>query len=301
MYDLAVIGAGAAGLSAAIYAARANLNFIVLEQDGFGGGQIVSAHSVQNYPGAGEISGNELSEKLRNHAVSLGAKIIFFDVESITDHAGHKLITSSLGEIIEAKAVILATGAIPKKLGVKGENEFFGRGVSYCATCDGAFFNGKDAAVIGGGDAAVEDALYLSKICRTVTLIHRRSEFRAAKSRVELLEKSENVKIILNTEVKEIIGEKSVKGLKTTSGKTESELPADGVFVAVGTTPVTNCISGLPLTFENGFVIAGEDCKTEIPGLFVAGDIRKKQLRQVLTAAADGANAVLSVQEYLNK
>ncbi|MGN1194622.1 MAG: thioredoxin-disulfide reductase [Acutalibacteraceae bacterium] len=300
MYDLAIIGAGAAGLTAAIYAARAGLNFVVLEQDGFGGGQIISAHSVQNYPGINEISGFDLGEKLRSHADSLGAEIRLFTVGKICDKGEYKLISSLDGEEIEAKAVILASGASPKKLGVPGETEFSGKGVSYCATCDGAFFKDKDVAVIGGGDTAVEDAIYLSKICKTITLIHRRSEFRAAKSRVDALKKLDNVTFRLNTQVKKILGEERVGSLLLIQDKKETEIPVDGVFIAVGTEPVTECLKELAIKLDNGSVTASEDCKTEIPGLFVAGDIRKKPLRQVLTAASDGANAVFSAAEYLN-
>lgn len=300
MYDLAIIGAGAAGLTAAIYAARAGLRFVVLEQDGLGGGQILSAHSVQNFPGAGEISGFDLGEKMKNHAVSLGAEIRFFAVDKIADKGEYKLISSFEGETVEAKTVILAPGASPKKLGVPGEDKLCGKGVSYCATCDGAFFKGKDVAVIGGGDTAVEDAIYLSKICKTVTLIHRRGELQAAKSRVEALKKLDNVTFRLNAQVKEILGEKAVTGITVSESQKETELSVDGVFIAVGSTPVTDCIKELALRLENGFVTADEDCKTEIPGLFVAGDVRKKPLRQVLTAASDGANAVFSAQEYIN-
>ncbi|MDD6275462.1 MAG: FAD-dependent oxidoreductase [Clostridia bacterium] len=299
MFDLAVIGAGATGLTAAIYAARAGINFIVLEKDGIGGGQIMSAHSVQNYPGFENISGIELSEKILNHSVSLGAEIRYFNVDSITNSGNYKIISSTHGETVTAKTVLIATGAKPKKLEIPGENEFSGKGVSYCATCDGSFYADKDIAVIGGGDTAIEDVIYLSNICSTVTLIHRSKVFRAAKSRTALVQELKNVKIILEAQIKEIIGKNKVTALKFLEKGVEKEIMVDGVFIAVGIQPVTDCLKNLPIKLENGFIVADENCKTNIPGIFAAGDIRTKPLRQFLSAASDGSNAVRSIQEYL--
>lgn len=296
MYDTIIIGAGAAGLTAAIYAARAGLHFLVLEQDGIGGGQILAAHRVQNYPGFPDSTGIDLGEAIRGHAVSLGAQIELGTVETVKQADKHYQIVLQNGNILETGTVIAATGASPRKLGVPGEKEFLGKGVSYCATCDGAFFKDKNALVVGGGDTAVEDALYLASICRHVTLIHRREEFRAAKTRADLLKEKPNISLRLNAEVGAIIGDGKVTGVTLKDG---SVLPADGVFIAVGTVPETGYLQDLPLDLENGYVIAGEDCRTALPGIFAAGDIRKKPLRQVITAAADGANAVFSILDEL--
>lgn len=301
MYDLVIIGGGAAGLTAAIYAARAGLNFIVLEQDGWGGGQITSAHTVQNYPGLPDINGADLGEAIKEQAVSLGAKIELGIAEKVNDFSEYKEIVLHDGQAIKARAVIAATGAIPKKLGVKGETELLGRGVSYCAVCDGAFFAGKDAFVIGGGDTAVEDAIYLSAICSSVTLVHRRDSFRAPEKRVEALTKLPNVKIRYNETLSAITGDPRVDGVELKSANGIEYYKADAVFIAVGIVPATDYLKDLPLDFENDYIVANEDCKTSVKGLFAAGDIRKKQLRQVVTAVADGANAAASAIEYLKQ
>lgn len=301
MYDLVIIGGGAAGLTAAIYAARAGLNFIVLEQDGWGGGQITSAHTVQNYPGVPEINGADLGEVIKEQAVSLGAKIELGIVEKVNDFYKYKEIVLHGRETIKAKTVIAATGAIPKKLGVQGESELLGRGVSYCAVCDGAFFAGKDVFVIGGGDTAVEDAIYLSSICSSVTLVHRRNSFRAPETRVEALRNLPNVKFCCSETLNAITGYPRVDGVELKSANGIEHYKADGVFIAVGTVPATDYLKSLPLDFEDDYIVANEDCKTSVSGLFVAGDIRKKQLRQVVTAVADGANAAASAIEYLKQ
>lgn len=299
MYDLVIVGAGAAGLTAAIYAARAGLNFAVLEQDGWGGGQITSAHTVENYPGVPNVNGADLGEKIKEQAVSLGAKIELGIVEKINDNGSSKEIVLHNGDIINTKAVIAASGANPRKLNITGEHTLLGRGVSYCAVCDGAFFADKDVFVIGGGDTAVEDAIYLSSICKSVTLVHRRDTFRAPKTRLEILKSLPNVTIRCNEVLSAITGGQRVDGveLKTVSGC--KHYKADGVFIAIGSIPATDCLKNLPLEFDNDYVVAGEDCKTKIDGIFAAGDIRKKPLRQVVTAVADGANAAASAIEYL--
>ncbi|MGN1203371.1 MAG: NAD(P)/FAD-dependent oxidoreductase [Eubacterium sp.] len=299
MYDLAIIGGGAAGLTAAIYAARAGLDFIVLEQDGWGGGQITSAHKVENYPGVANVSGADLGESIKEQAVSLGAKIELGIVESINDLQDYKEIALHSGDTVKAKTVIAATGANPRRLGVAGEHELLGRGVSYCAVCDGAFFADKNVFVIGGGDTAVEDAIYLSSICKSVTLVHRREIFRAPKTRVDLLYKLSNVTVLCNETLSAITGEQRVDGVDLESSQGCRHYKADGVFIAVGTVPATSYLQNLPLDFEDGYVVAGENCSTAVNGLFVAGDIRKKPLRQVVTAVADGANAAASAIEYL--
>ncbi len=299
MYDLVIIGGGAAGLTAAVYAARAGLDFVILEQDGWGGGQITSAHTVENYPGLPNISGADLGEAIKSHAVSLGAKIVFAIVDEVRNCADYKEILLHSGDSVRAKTVIAATGASPRKLGVDGEKTLLGRGVSYCAVCDGAFFEGKDVFVIGGGDTAVEDALYLSSICKSVTLVHRRDVFRAPKTRVELLREKDNVNIICNATLNKITGEERVDGADIQTADGNRHMAASAVFIAVGSEPATAYLSGLPLDFDNGYVVAGEDCKTAVGGIFAAGDIRKKQLRQLVTAVADGANAVAGVTDYL--
>lgn len=299
MYDLVIIGAGAAGLTAAIYAARAGLNFVVLEQDGWGGGQIVSAHRVQNYPGLSDINGSDLGESLREHAVSLGAEIEFGTVREIKDNGEYKEIILDTADVLKAKSVIAATGANPRQLGVAGEKEFLGKGVSYCAVCDGAFFTGKDVFVIGGGDTAVEDAIYLSSICKSVTLVHRRDTFRAPQTRMDILNELSNVAVRCNEELHTITGAERVDGAELTNGKENEHFKTDGVFIAVGTVPATDYLKNLPISFEDDYVVANEDCKTDVSGLFVAGDIRKKPLRQVVTAVADGANAATSAIAYL--
>lgn len=302
MIDLAIVGAGPAGLSAAIYAARAGLDFVVLEQDGCGGGQITAAHEVENCPGMGRISGTGLGDAFRNHAEALGAVIRYAVVEGLRDGGDHKELQIEGEENLLARTVIAATGAVPKTLGVPGERELSGAGVSYCATCDGAFFQGKDVLVAGGGDTAVEDALYLSPLCRQVTLILRGEAFRAAKSRVELLEARQNVTILFRTRLLEIKGGQRVKSVVLDGPDGRWERPMDGVFLAVGVIPVSHWLKDLPLVFsEEGYILAGEDCASGIPGLFVAGDLRKKPLRQVITAACDGANAAASAASIIRR
>ena len=296
MIDLAIIGGGPAGLTAAIYAARAGLRFTILERDGYGGGQITSAHLVQNYPGTGEISGYDLSELFRKQAVELQSEIQYGQVQSVERANGYLILHLTQGEPVTARAVIAATGASPKKLGIPGEEERTGKGVSYCATCDGAFYAGKSVLVIGGGDTAVEDGIYLSARCRSVTLVLRRDQFRAARSRVEALKQLANVEILYNAHALEIL-EGAVR-LDTPAG--ERLQPAEGVFIAIGSTPATQYLRGLPLDFEGDYIRADETGKTSVPGLYVAGDIRLKPLRQVITAAADGANAASSAILYLS-
>lgn len=299
MYDLLILGAGCAGLTAAIYAARAGLNFAVLEQDGWGGGQISSAHQVQNYPGVPEVSGADLGEKLRQQAADLGAEILCAEIGRVERRDNLFYLTDTEGEQFRAKAVIAATGAFPRKLGLPGEDAL--NGVSYCAVCDGAFYAGKDVLVVGGGNTGVEDALYLSTICQSVTVLLRRAVFRAAKTRVDLLRKQPNVKVLTNTTVTALHGQERLEAVTLQTEGESRQVPADGIFVAVGHAPATDCLRELPLRLENGYIAAGEDCVTAVPGLFAAGDIRVKPLRQAITAAADGANAAASAIAYLRE
>ena len=298
LYDLIIIGSGPAGLAAAVYAQRARLNTLILEKAMVSGGQVLTTYEVDNYPGLPGIGGYDLGLKFREHADRLGALFKEDEVISVEDGPVKRVVCS--GGIYEARAVILATGAIHRKLGIPGEEELGGAGVSYCATCDGAFFRNKVTAVIGGGDVAVEDAIFLARMCSKVYLIHRRNELRAAKSLQESLFAQENVEILWDTVADSIEGEGSVERLKITNVKTgeKSELALQGVFIAVGISPESRAFEGL-VDMDHGYIKAGEDGVTSVPGIFAAGDVRTKLLRQIVTAAADGANAVTSAERYL--
>ena len=301
MYDLIIVGAGPAGLAAAIYAARAELKFIVLEKEIMSGGQIINTYEVDNYPGLYHLGGFDLAMKFREHADALGASFVTGEVEKIEETSSGKKIICKDGTEYETKTVILSGGAKHRKLEVPGEDALAGSGVSYCATCDGAFFRGKEVAVVGGGDVAVEDALFLARLCKKVYVIHRRDSFRAAKTLVSRLVSTENVEIIYDSVVKEIQGKFKVESLVLTNKKTEEEktVALDGVFIAVGMLPETKAYEGLVELDGAGYIKADETGITSCPGIFAAGDIRTKELRQVVTAASDGANAVQSVERYL--
>lgn len=300
MYDLIIIGAGPAGMSAAVYAARAELNFIVIEGSMMQGGQVLTTYDVDNYLGLPGIGGFEMGMKFAEHAKKLGVSFVTENVISM-DVAGEvkKVVTDK--KEYETKTIIIATGAVHRKAGIPGETEFTGKGVSYCATCDGAFFRNKITAVVGGGDVAVEDAIYLARICEKVYLIHRRDEFRAAKSLVNKAKNTQNIEIVLDSTVEKISGEAKVSTIEVKNKKTgnTAELAVDGVFFAVGMQPVTAFVDKSVQMNEAGYIVAGEDCATNVPGVYAAGDIRTKQLRQIITAAADGANAVTSVEKYI--
>lgn len=297
MYDLVIIGAGPAGMAAAIYAKRARLNAIVVEREGCGG-QMAQTYEVDNYPGFPGISGFDLGTKMKEHAVGLGAEIIYDDIKSIKKVDEKFILTYDTGSEVETKGIIIASGATHSKLGVPGEEKFAGAGVSYCATCDGAFFSKKSVAVVGGGDVAIEDAIFLSRIAKDVTLIHRRGELRGAASLQESLKQCENVNILWDTVVESINGDKRVEtlSLKNVKDNEDFQLFVNGVFIAVGITPVKTQIEGL-LCNAGGYIIADEDCRTNIKGVYAAGDVRGKRLRQIVTAVADGANAVTSFTE----
>ncbi|MBE5871782.1 MAG: thioredoxin-disulfide reductase [Lachnospiraceae bacterium] len=299
-YDMIIIGAGPAGMSAAIYAARAGMAVLVLEKTGIQGGQVLNTYEVDNYPALPEISGFDLCMKMKEHMEKLGVKSRDGDVTEIIDQGEVKMVCTAEGNYI-TKTVVIASGAHHAKLGVSGEEEFAGMGVSYCATCDGAFFRGKTTAVIGGGDVAVEDAIFLARGCEKVYLIHRRDELRAAKSLQEALFKLPNVEILWDTTVDEIAGSEQVEYLKLNHVKNgeKSELKINGVFVAVGIIPNSKAFEGFVEMDEKGYIKAGEDGHTSVKGVFAAGDVRTKQLRQIITAAADGANAVTSAERYL--
>lgn len=302
MYDLIIIGAGPAGLSAAVYGIRAGLNLIVIEQTPMGGGQVIDTSEVENYLGMPGIGGFELGQKFRQHADALGAVFQSGKVVSIQDGNDRKVVETADGARYEARALILAGGAQHAKLGVPGEDSFRGQGVSYCATCDGAFFKKRDVAVIGGGDVAVEDAVYLAALCRKVYLVHRRDSLRAAKSLQKKLFSCENVEVVWDSALQKISGSDLVESItvRQIREEREREIAVEGVFIAVGMRPNTEAYRQVVACDERGYVIAGEDCATNVPGIFAAGDIRTKQLRQIVTAVSDGACAVASAERYLS-
>lgn len=299
MYDLVIIGSGPAGLSAAIYATRAELNAVTMEKGFMSGGQVLLTETVDNYPGIPNVNGFDLGQKLRDHADSLGAVFIEEEIQSIEKKDGF-FVLHGLSADYETKTIIAATGAQHRHLGVEGEERLAGRGVSYCATCDGALYKGKTVAVVGGGNVAVEDALFLSRMCAKVYLIHRRSELRAVRSLQTQAFKTENLELVWDSVLDEITGADDVTGVKVKNVKTgeTTELALDGVFIAVGITPDSRIFDGL-VDMEAGFIKAGEDGATSLPGLYAAGDVRTKAMRQIVTAAADGANCVHSIDEYL--
>lgn len=300
IYDIAILGAGPAGISAAIYAARAKMNILWLDKQFAQGGQVLNTYEVDNYPGMPGISGMDLGEAMGAHAAKLGIEPVRENVLSVEDAGTEKIIRTKKHEY-RAKTVILACGASHRRLNIPGEEELSEMGVSYCATCDGAFFKDKTAVVVGGGNMAVEDAIFLSRICKKVYLLHRRDELRADEILQESLSACENVEMIWNSVAVEIQGTECVTGLKIRNvlDDTESVIATDGVFIAVGILPNTEKFKGLVKLDEAGYIIAGEEGITETPGVFAAGDIRTKMLRQVVTAVADGANAVTSAHNYL--
>lgn len=301
MYDVIIIGSGPAGLSAAIYAGRAKLSSVLIEASYISGGQMVNTYEVDNYPGLPGISGMDLGSRLREHAEKMGAVFVQERVQELRLEGDIKTVITNKQEY-RAKTVLLAAGAKHRMLGVPGEQELSGSGVSYCATCDGAFFKDKTVVVVGGGDVAVEDAIFLARICKEVYVVHRREELRAARVLQDKLFALDNVRMIWNSVVTGIQGEFQVKGVSVRNVVTEevSELGADGCFIAVGITPNSELAVSQLKTDEGGYIEAGEDGITNVPGVFAAGDVRTKQLRQIITAAADGANCITSIQNYLN-
>lgn len=299
MYDCVIMGSGPAGLTAAIYAQRAKLNSMVIEKVYMGVGQITDSERVDNYPGLYGENGFGLGKKFREHAEELGTNFRRGEVVEIKPVDGGYQVVIGDGSIIDTKTIIYALGAERRKLSVKGEAEFTGKGVSYCAVCDGAFYRGKTVAVAGGGDTALGDAVLLSKFAEKVIIVHRREQFRANKSLQEKIKALENVSTIFNTNIIEITGDKKVNAIQIKQGDSTHILPVDGIFVAVGSVPNSKLLNGIAELDERGYVIAGEDGKTTATGIFVAGDVRTKTFRQVVTAASDGANCVYSVEEYL--
>ncbi len=302
MYDLIIIGSGPAGLSAAVYGRRAGLSTLVMEKNPMSGGQVLNTYEVDNYLGLPGINGFDMGMRFREHAEKMEAEFVEADVAGITDQGDYKTVHTGEGAF-QARTVIIASGASHSHLGVPGEEELSGMGVSYCATCDGAFFRGKTVAVVGGGDVAVEDAIFLARACEKVYLIHRRDSLRAAASLQKAMMALPNVEICWDSVVKSIDGTDMVDGLTVESLKDGSvrTLKLQGVFIAVGIRPNSEPFLGNIAADERGYLMAGEDCAASMPGVFAAGDIRTKKLRQIVTAVADGANAVEGVQEYLRK
>lgn len=300
MYDLIIIGSGPAGLSAAVYGKRAGLNLLVIEQSGMSGGQVLTTYEVDNYLGLPGINGFDMGMQFRAHADKLTAEFREETVLNIESTGAVKTVITDKNKY-ETKTILIATGASHAKLGVPGEEELAGAGVSYCATCDGAFFRNRTVAVVGGGDVAVEDAVFLARGCEKVYLVHRRNELRAANILQESLNELPNVEILWDQTVSSIEGEGQVKSVKLRSTKdmAESEKEVAGVFIAVGIHPNTSVFEGIVEMDESGYIKADEDGVTSMPGIFAAGDVRTKRLRQIITAVSDGANAVTSVQDYL--
>ena len=302
-WDVIIVGAGPAGLAAGIYAGRSQLKTVILDQM-MPGGQLLITEQIENYPGFYDgITGFELSEKLRVHAEKFGAVIENGQPVSSVDLDGNLFVVRTEGGEIKGKTLIWAAGSIAKKLNVPGEAEFIGRGVSYCAVCDGAFFKDKVVAVIGGGDSALEEALYLTKFASKVYLIHRRDKFRAVKIIQDRVKRSEKIESVFNKVVVSINGTQFVESLTlkdTMTGET-TELPVDGVFIFIGNEPNVAPVVHLVETTEQGFIITDEEMRTKTPGLFAAGDVRYKFLKQVVTAAADGAVAAMSATKYLEE
>lgn len=302
MYDVIIIGAGPAGMTAAVYASRANLDTLMLER-GVPGGQMADTEEIENYPGFESILGQELSMKMLDHAKKFGAEYGYGNVQEIIDHGNYKEVKAG-DKKFKAKAIIIATGAEYKKLGIPGEEEFTGRGVSYCAVCDGAFYRERKIVVIGGGDSAVEEGMYLTRFAKKVTIIHRRDKLRAQKILQERAFKNEKIEFIWDTVVEEIHGKDgkvshlTIKNVKT--GET-GEFQTDGVFVYIGTVPLSEPFKSLGIVNEEGYIPTNENMETKIPGIFAAGDVRDKLLRQIATATGDGSIAAQSAQIYIEQ
>ena len=302
IYDVVIIGAGPAGMTAAVYTSRASLSTLMIER-GVPGGQMVNTEEIENYPGFDSIQGPDISNKMFDHAKKFGAEYAYGDIKEIVDGKEYKVIKAGSKEF-KARAIIIATGAEYKKLGIPGENELGGRGVSYCAVCDGAFFKQRELVVVGGGDSAVEEGVFLTRYADKVTIVHRRDELRAQKILQDRAFANDKIDFIWNTTVKQINEENGKVGSVTLVSKEdglEKEFPCDGVFVYVGMLPLTKPFTNLGITNENGYIETNEQMETNVPGIFAAGDVREKQLRQVVTATGDGSIAAQSAQHYIEE
>ncbi|WP_214746041.1 thioredoxin-disulfide reductase [Exiguobacterium sp. s189] len=300
IYDVIIIGAGPAGMTAALYASRANLSTLMIER-GIPGGQMANTEDIENYPGYDSILGPDLSQKMFDHSKAFGAEYAYGDVQSISDETEYKIVHAHNRDY-KARAIILASGAQYKKIGVPGEEELGGRGVSYCAVCDGAFFKGKDLFVIGGGDSAVEEGVFLTRFANKVTIVHRRDELRAQKILQKRAFDNEKIDFIWNHTLKEITEKDGKVGgarLVSTIDGTETDHEIDGVFIYIGMNPITGFVQDLGITNEQGYIVTNEAMETKIPGIFAAGDVRDKTLRQVVTATNDGSIAAQNAQHFI--
>ena len=302
IYDVAIIGAGPAGMTAAVYTSRADLSTVMIER-GVPGGQMANTEEVENYPGEESILGPDLSTKMFTHAKKFGAEYAYGDIKEVIDGKEYKIIKTASKEI-KARSIIIATGAEYKKLAVPGEAELTGRGVSYCAVCDGSFFRERELIVVGGGNSAVEEGIYLTRYASKVTIVHRRDKLRAEKILQDRAFANEKVDFIWNHSVKEVHGENgkvsSLTLVNTVDGK-ERDFKADGVFIYIGMVPLTKPFANLGITNEDGYILTNENMETSIPGIFAAGDVREKTLRQIVTATGDGSIAAQSAQSYVEE
>lgn len=296
--DIIIVGAGTAGLTAAIYAGRAGSSILLFEQS-IHGGQIINTPHVENFPGVGKVAGYEFASALYDQAMSFGAQIQYERVTDVQFDGGRFVVTTDKGSYA-AKSVILATGAKPRPLGVAGEEKYVGRGISFCATCDGAFYRGKTVAVVGGGNTALEDAMVLANLAQKVYLIHRRAEFRAEKQLINRLAKYTNIQLVLDTVITELKGTARIEGIEVVNKITNAtvSIALDGIFVAIGQMPDNQAFAHVVELDANGYIVAGEDCTTITPGVFAAGDGRTKRIRQLTTAAADGTIAALAAVDF---
>ncbi|MDT9026379.1 MULTISPECIES: thioredoxin-disulfide reductase [Rossellomorea] len=302
IYDVIIAGAGPAGMTAAVYTSRASLSTLMLER-GVPGGQMANTEEVENYPGFDHILGPDLSNKMFDHAKKFGAEYAYGDIKEIVDGEEFKIVKTGSKEF-KARAVIITTGAEYKKIGVPGEKELGGRGVSYCAVCDGAFFKGKDLVVVGGGDSAVEEGVYLTRFANKVTIVHRRDELRAQKILQQRAFDNEKVDFIWNHTVKEINDKDGKVGsvtLVSTENGEETDFQADGVFIYIGMLPLTKPFANLGIINSEGYIETNEQMETKVPGIFAAGDVREKQLRQIVTATGDGSIAAQTAQHYIEE
>ncbi len=299
VYDVIIAGAGPAGMTAAVYTSRSNMSTLMIER-GIPGGQMSNTEEVENYPGYESILGPELANKMFEHAKKFGAEYAYGNIKRIEDGEYKKVIIEDDTEYL-AKSVIVALGNEPRLLGVPGELEFAGRGVSYCAVCDGAFFRNKELIVVGGGDSAVEEAVYLTRFAQKVTIVHRRDSLRAQKILQDRAFKNEKISFLWNHIVTEIKGEGRVNAVVVKDVKTNEtrELPINGVFIYVGMNPLTDPVKHLGITNEEGYIVTDHEMQTKIPGIFAAGDVRVKNLRQIVTATGDGSIAAMAVQHYV--
>jgi thioredoxin reductase (NADPH) len=302
IYDVIIIGAGPAGMTAAVYTSRANLSTLMLER-GVPGGQMANTEEVENYPGFDHILGPELSTKMFDHAKKFGAEYAYGDVKEVVDGKEYKTIKAGSKEY-KARSIIISAGAEYKKIGVPGEQELGGRGVSYCAVCDGAFFKGKELLVVGGGDSAVEEGVYLTRFASKVTIVHRRDELRAQKILQDRAFANDKIDFIWSHTVKQINDKNGKVGsvtLVSTKDGEEMEFPADGVFIYIGMVPLTKPFESLGITNSSGYIETNELMETKVPGIFAAGDIREKTLRQIVTATGDGSIAAQNAQHYVEE